>query len=146
ERLQAGIVDLVGSDQGAKDLARVLRLTGTLNTKPEDGAGVPDQVVMLDESRTYTLEDLEAAAKPFMPQAKPSERKSEAIRGILDPERKSLPEVAKLLWQLPKEYGEDRYLWLKVVMAVNVSLGNTPEAYELVDQWSRATANGNYDP
>lgn len=146
ERLQAAWVDLVGSDQGAKDLARVLRLPGTLNMKY--GTGVPVQVVMFDESRTYAIEDLEAAAMPFMPQEKPSERESSPIGGILDPDIKhgsyDLFEVAAVVGQLTPEQAGDYQTWLEVGMATKLILGEP--GWALFDAFSQKTQDGNYDP
>lgn len=53
-RTQAAWVALVGSDDGAKDLARVLRLPGYRNRKPERGPDFPTvAIVHYSRVRTY---------------------------------------------------------------------------------------------
>lgn len=53
-------VDYVGSDQGAKDITRVLRVPGTYNRKPEFAPNFPQvEVVKFDMELLYTFEDLE---------------------------------------------------------------------------------------
>ena len=69
--LQAAWVDLVGADDGAKDLARVLRVPGTYNRKPS--RRLPDgsfpQVTMLEFNpyRMYDLGRLAALVPPYRP-------------------------------------------------------------------------------
>ena len=61
--LQANWVSLVGGDHGAKDLARVLRVPGTRNYKPQYAPDFPlVEFVQADFERIYTLEELEHAA------------------------------------------------------------------------------------
>ena len=67
--LQAAWVNHVGSDGGAKDLARVLRVPGTKNYKPEYGPDFPTvTIISADFARLYTVADLDmttpAAVKP----------------------------------------------------------------------------------
>lgn len=57
-RAQYAWVDLVGSDPDAKDLARVLRLPGTLNHKYDPPR--PVRFLTVDLERDYSLEELEA--------------------------------------------------------------------------------------
>lgn len=53
-------VDHVGSDQGAKDITRVLRAPGTYNRKPEYAPDYPKiEFVKFDMELLYTFEDLE---------------------------------------------------------------------------------------
>jgi RepB DNA-primase from phage plasmid len=59
---QAAWVAHVGGDKGAKDLARVLRLPGTLNRKYDPPA--PVGTIRADYALRYALQDLEAAARP----------------------------------------------------------------------------------
>jgi len=66
--LQAAWVSYVGSDGGAKDLARVLRVPGTVNTKYDPPR--PVKILRADLARVYTLGDLETACKP--PEARPA--------------------------------------------------------------------------
>lgn len=69
--LQYAWVTLTGGDDGAKDLARVLRVPGTRNHKPEYGPNFPTVCfVHYGEEELYTLEDVEreiqksAASRP----------------------------------------------------------------------------------
>jgi P4 family phage/plasmid primase-like protien len=65
-KLQAAWVDLVGGDPGAKDLARVLRVPGTLNNKYSPAR--PVKFVMFDASfDCYDLAELAG----YLPQAQP---------------------------------------------------------------------------
>lgn len=65
--LQGAWVELVGGDDGAKDLARVLRVPGTLNRKAEHGPVFPAvQIVKFDQSITVTLEDVERLTAPIL--------------------------------------------------------------------------------
>jgi len=60
EALQAEWVEAIGSDPGAKDLARVLRIPGSLNVKDYFAPDYPVvKVVERDDSRLYDLEDFE---------------------------------------------------------------------------------------
>ena len=68
--VQARWVAHVGGDPGAKDLARVLRVPGTRNLKPEYGPDFPTvEVIRADFSRLYDLDALEA----LLPQETPQE-------------------------------------------------------------------------
>lgn len=58
QKTQYGWVGRVGSDPGAKDLARVLRLPGTMNYKYDPPRLV--EFILADFSRLYTFEELEA--------------------------------------------------------------------------------------
>jgi len=57
--VQSAWIDYVGSDDAAKDLARVLRIPGTYNRKPEYGPNYPQtQINHFDMEKTYELDDL----------------------------------------------------------------------------------------
>jgi hypothetical protein len=58
--LQRRWVESVGGDDSAKDLARVLRVPGTLNTKYDPPR--PVQLIVCDPSTRYTVAELEALA------------------------------------------------------------------------------------
>lgn len=63
--LQAAWIGHVGGDKGAKDLARVLRVPGTRNCKPEYGPDFPTvKVLIADYGRRYGLAELEGIAQP----------------------------------------------------------------------------------
>jgi len=66
--LQAAWTRYVGSDGGAKDLARVLRVPGTLNSKYDPPR--PVKILRADLARLYTIGDLETVCKP--PEARPA--------------------------------------------------------------------------
>ena len=58
--IQATWVTLVGGDKGAKDFARVLRVPGTLNVKPEYGPNFPTvTTIEANWRRLYDLADFE---------------------------------------------------------------------------------------
>lgn len=66
--LQRRWVDFVGSDPGAKDLARVLRVPGSYNYKPEYGPDFPRATILGPSyDRRYTLEQLERELPPVEP-------------------------------------------------------------------------------
>lgn len=67
---QAGWVNAVGGDKGAKDLTRVLRIPGTLNVKPKYAPDFPTvKVIYAHFDRLYTFEQLEAIALPALTEA-----------------------------------------------------------------------------
>lgn len=60
---QANWVAFVGGDPGAKDLARVLRVPGTLNQKEKYAPNFPAvRLIKADWTRLYTLDELEKVA------------------------------------------------------------------------------------
>ena len=66
-RAQARWVAFVGGDPGAKDLARILRVPGTLNFKSAYAPNYPRvMMVRADWARQYTLDELERAASVEM--------------------------------------------------------------------------------
>jgi hypothetical protein len=65
-RTQAAWVTLVGGDSGAKDLARILRVPGTYNHKPEYGSPRPVTWVWCDLDRVYDLAELQVLCAPFL--------------------------------------------------------------------------------
>lgn len=72
KKLQARWVAFVGGDDGAKDLARVLRPTGTQNKKARYAPDYPTVTFLkLDYDRTYILEQLEGYL-PAAPEQKPT--------------------------------------------------------------------------
>lgn len=66
-------VGYTGGDPAARDLARVLRVPGTINYKPSYAPDYPPvTIVAADFSRTYALEALEEAAAAFLRPAEPA--------------------------------------------------------------------------
>lgn len=65
-RLQARWVQFTGGDQGSKDLARVLRMPGTLNKKYDPPR--PVEIEYCDLQRVFSLAELAAELPPEAPQ------------------------------------------------------------------------------
>ena len=63
-RVQYRWVDFVKSDGGAKDIARVLRLPGTFNRKPEYPQPVPVRLLRVFWDKTYNLVSLTSKLPP----------------------------------------------------------------------------------
>lgn len=127
---QARWVDFVGGDKAAKDLARVLRVPGTLNRKPEYGPNFPTvEVVEADFSLTWPIVNLEAMSRPA---AKPMPGNTAPKNGPTptdDSER-----AAELLDRLDSYRADDYHEWLKVGMSLS-GLGSA--GLDLWDSWSR---------
>ena len=65
--LQYAFVEMVKSDDGAKDLARVLRIPGTFNHKPKFGANKPlVAIVLWQPTQTHELREIEAVLQPYI--------------------------------------------------------------------------------
>jgi predicted P-loop ATPase len=65
--LQYAWVDWLGADSGAKDLARVLRVPGTLNRKPKYAPDYPTvDIVKFDMSTAYTFDELHRAVESII--------------------------------------------------------------------------------
>jgi putative DNA primase/helicase len=77
--LQARFVETMGGDPGAKDLARVLRIPGTYNTK-YNPARLVDRV-WIDPENTFTLTELENLTKPDIRAEKPAPKPSHTFSG-----------------------------------------------------------------
>jgi putative DNA primase/helicase len=66
-KLQYAMVEFTGGDDGAKDLARVLRIPGTFNHKPEYAPNYPQvQFERFDLSQQYDLADIEQHLAPLV--------------------------------------------------------------------------------
>jgi len=63
-RVQYRWVDFVKSDGGAKDIARVLRLPGTFNRKPDYPRPVPIRLLRVFWDKTYNLVELTSKLPP----------------------------------------------------------------------------------
>ena len=88
DRLQKGWVAYTGADASAKDLARMLRLPGTYNLKY-----APPRLVYwvkYDLERTYSLAELEQAARASMPR-----RRAIRVRASGAHEQPTLADVAQ---------------------------------------------------
>lgn len=86
--VQSRWVDFVGSDPGAKDLARVLRLPGTQNRKPTYGPDFPEvRLLRVFWDKVYRLTDL----THLLPPVARKTAASEAIRRLTETKRSDPP-------------------------------------------------------
>ena len=123
KQLQARWVEYVGGDDGAKDLARVLRPVGTQNRKPKYAPNYPTvSFIHLDYSLEYNLEELEALLpQPQRPEPKPKPARTTATTehaaGAIDPQtaaqpRGSIPAIFNATYSLETlltQYGYTQY-------------------------------------
>jgi len=135
-QLQAGWVALVGGDNGAKDLTRVLRVPGTTNYKPDYAPDFPRvHFVRADLDRLYDLENLAALIPtPY------SEARSHRTTHSGNPLGQAAS-AAKALERLSQARCDDYQSWIQVGMALS-ELGETGLA--LWRQWSQKSAK--YEP
>jgi hypothetical protein len=130
--LEAWVV-LVGGDQQAKDLSRVLRVPGTINYKAKYGPDYPTaELVWCEPELTYPLAELEALAAPFLaekPRPQREARESDRTYSLSD----DIAQAIKNLDRLSRSRADDYNDWLAVGMAL------TPLAatgLQLWDDWS----------
>lgn len=136
DRLQKGWVARVGGDDGAKDLARMLRLPGTRNHKYVPARKV--RFVTCDLECTYPLSELAQKAGPTMP------REGRSGSSTLKQGEPTLDTVAKAAQWLDRlaQWRCDEYEpWIEVGMALS-QLGDVGLA--LWDLWSQGSAK--YEP
>jgi hypothetical protein len=139
DRVQKAWVAFVGSDDGAKDAARVLRVPGTLNFKYNPPR--PVTVLEADYSRLYDLDDLEALlpleeVKPAKVRT-PRQARSGAINVDCESKAPDFDSVAQAATNLKRLNPSrcDRYNdWIEVGMAL-FDLGAV--GYNLWDLWSK---------
>ena len=124
KQIQAGWVQLVGGDPGAKDIARILRIPGTLNRKYDPPR--PVKFHKVDFDLLYDLSELEALLPETEP---PKQRYNQSNNSAADIEkvRDALDRLA--LWRC-SEYAA----WRDVGFALQ-ELGE--DGLALWDQWSR---------
>jgi hypothetical protein len=130
DRVQKGWVARVGGDDGAKDLARLLRLPGTRNFKYVPARKV--WFVRYDLERTYPLSELVQKARPTMPRKRVAHSAVSAVE--VEP---SLGTVARAAWWLDRlaQWRCDEYEpWIEVGMSLR-QLGDI--GLLLWDLWSR---------
>jgi len=129
-QLQRLWVDYVRSDGGAKDLARVLRVPGTKNVKPEYAPHFPTVAMeTCDFNTQYTLEDLAKllpGPEGIPAESDPGDRIEDLAHEIHCARRN--------LTRLRPERCEDYSGWLEVGMALH-QLGS--DGLDLWDRWSR---------
>jgi len=146
ERLQAQFVSAVGSDDGAKDLARVLRVPGTINFKGyyEDQRMV---FVIPDENRAYhDLDDIrafvtqkEAQSTLFNPATTTSQSlKPKSTKATTTDENSpNAQKAGQALKRLSKSRGDSYNGWLNVGMALYHEFGGANWARMMWDNWSQ---------
>lgn len=133
KRLQYAWVKLVGSDDDAKDLARVLRVPGTLNRKEKYAPDYPTvAIVEADYGRLYSMEEFERLTE-HLRQEKPRTPYA-GSHSVTD----DLVTAAENLKRLSPSR-RDRYQeWMNVGFALK-GLGNA--GLQLWDEWSRGSSN-----
>ena len=133
-RLQKAWVGLVGSDNGAKDLARVLRVPGTRNFKEKYAPDFPVVTfVSANLEHVYRLEELEGVIPAPEPAAT---RRTDRHAG-----GDQIGQAAAALERLAPWRCDEYNAWLEVGMALS-ELGDI--GLELWDRWSEKSAK--YEP
>lgn len=136
--LQAAWVNLMGGDPGAKDLARVLRLPGTVNTKQTPA--LPVRFVRCNLALVYTIDDLERCAEQAPKRTQPATPKP--TRG--DPAPITSDTIGHTRWALSHlaPWRCDDYApgggWIGVGMALHDGLGDIGLA--LWRDWSKGSS------
>lgn len=140
KRLQAAWVQLVGADPDAKDLARVLRIPGTLNVKPDYGPDFP-QVSFKEANwgRLYRLEDFETLTEHLRADPAPTATPQAAHRGYSFTD--DLTKAAENLKRLHPGRADNYQEWVNVGMALS-ALGDA--GLPLWEDWSQQS--GKYQP
>ncbi len=141
-KLQRAWVTFVGSDQGTLDLARVLRVPGTVNYKTEYKPDYPTVTVIKDDpGLTYSLTELKALLPPLEPTPTPKRRTTPA--GEIDVLRKerywqqALESAAEMIRQSGGGGEKKHPVLLKASKLlggyVAGGLGNEPDAIRLLE-------------
>jgi hypothetical protein len=126
--VQARWVAFVQSDDDSKDLARVLRIPGTLNYKYDPAR--PITFVSFDLSRLYTLDTLEGELPPVEPRQEKRDRAN-----LLDLTG-NVQRARHALARLSKKRCDQYNSWIAVGQAL-AELGNTGR--ELWIEWSKSS-------
>ncbi len=134
-RVQAGWVAFVGSDEDAKDLARVLRIPGTPNVKSKYGPNYPIvKVVEADYSRLYTLDELAQACAAFISSPRGEQSSSDQAQPATRDDREWAEHyLSRLASWRADTYNE----WLAVGMALK---GLGLHGLARWDDWSRQSS------
>jgi hypothetical protein len=145
--VQRDWVAFVGGDDAAKDIARVLRVPGTLNYKYEPAR--PVTFVEQDYSRTYTLDALHATLPAVAPRTARAPRtnapacQTDALQpGAAQPsvDFLAISKAAAALARLSTERRDEYTGWLHVGMALK---GLGAIGYELWRAWSASSPKYN---
>lgn len=132
--LQKQWVGLVGGDDGAKDLARILRVPGTTNYKPAYAPDFPLVCfIRADLDQEYPLQELAA----LVPEPKPNPPRKTYTSSFAD----NVSKAAKWLDRLSLERADKYSSWVEVGMALS-ELGDAGLA--LWREWSQQS--GKYQP
>lgn len=138
QQLQYSWVAYTKSDPGAKDLARVLRVPGTTNWKPN--CGKRSHFLRFDMNTLYTLEQL-TGYLPELLTEKPTQLR-EFKQMTSEEIAAELPKVKIALSLLKSRRADDRDTWIEVGMTL-AQLGDT--GFELWDEWSKQSAKYDED-
>ena len=130
------MVSKYGSDPGAKDPTRVLRLPGTWHQKDPDN---PHMVRIIEASgKRYSPEDLKAAFPPVEGyRAKPKKTKQQTDQSIYDNALAAVaPPWGETLNALASISADDYDDWKDVGMALRSTYGDTDETKAVFHGWS----------
>lgn len=132
-RLQAAWVGYVGGDDGAKDLARILRVPGTINYKYDGGR--PVQFVEASFDRTYSLSHLESLLRQrgMLQEAKRQQLASQPPVTV-EADSAEVKKARLALKALDDLRCDDYDAWCTVGMALHRDLGDAGLA--LWHEWS----------
>lgn len=156
-KLQARFVKAIGSDDGAKDLARVLRVPGSINFKGYYECPLPVTVVSSNEAITYSIGELENFIQefevPLFTGAYLNESKDHPPAKEKDPPKPRTKRVktskkgtgshadrqkaACALKRLSQARCDSYDGWLKVGMALYHAFGGAEWARKEWDHWSK---------
>jgi|GEM_PF-1897684 hypothetical protein len=123
ERTLKGLAKATGGDRAVAEIARVMRLPGTINTKPERNNARCEVVSVTD--RRYSFGELYLDYAPLIPDPKPK------VQAALETDG---DELRRALFCIPPDvidYNE----WLAVLAALRHELGAS-EAVALAEQWT----------
>jgi len=128
---QRAWVELIGADRNAADLARVLRLPGTVNHKPAYGPqGAPVEFEVYEPERLYARATLEALIDPelLVPRSEPSRRQTRLAT------EEELTQIEAALNDLSPERANTYSTWVEIGMSL-VELGDV--GLDLWRKWSQ---------
>ena len=144
DRIQKGWVDRVGSDDNAKDLARVLRVPGTPNFKYDPAPLV--HCIRTDFDCLYTLDELEARLPPAPPpKVRATRQRADSADASATEDTAAdfttIADAARNLGRLAASRRDAYADWVHVGMALK-ELGSI--GFCLWEQWSKLSSA--YEP
>ena len=138
KRVQAAWVLLVGGDEDAKDLARMLRIPGTRNVKKKYGPDFPTvSIIEADFRRLFTLSDVEALTEHIWKEQKPAPTHTNSNGNGHYTFTDDLTKAAANLKRLHPCRADDYQEWVNAGMALS-GLGDA--GLRLWDDWSRQSS------